>query len=350
MKFYFNYKKWVLYTPLYLVSLIHAQAVILESPSYSIDGQFRALFLKPSSSNMHYAAQATPLPYQSPHWNIYDLQPRYHFGFDLGLRAIIHSCDTNVALNWIHFKSRTCGVHKVPVNTDMVGSFFAIGPDSSVFKKAAGSAVFSFDTANATFGQYIQFGERLQTNIFAGVSFLRIKECFGVTYASENDETVRTIKNPITLTAGGPQIGCDFSYDITCGIYLSGHATASIFIGPATDCTSYSTTSSVLALNDFPSPNNQSIATCKRTLVVPGFEERLGFGYSFDFCKNFTGRFEVGYEARVYLSALQAVNIGSEVTTPPVVPSTIGVYARTFQREVSNFALYGPYIAFDFTY
>src|SRR5690242_20401667 len=50
-----------------------ADAVYLFSPVSTVELGFTALILKPTASNLHYAAEADPLPAPSPHWTIHDI-------------------------------------------------------------------------------------------------------------------------------------------------------------------------------------------------------------------------------------------------------------------------------------
>lgn len=109
----------------------------------------------------------------------------------------------------------------------------------------------------------------------------------------------------------------------------------------------YLSRSPLLQVLNITPPNKQTICTQKRTVLVPALEERVGLAYAFDFYRCYNFKLEVGYQAQIYIGAIQTVDIGSEVVTPPVIPDTIGVYARTFQRNISNFALAGPYVNFD---
>ncbi|MGE5196733.1 MAG: hypothetical protein ACM3JI_05330, partial [Anaerolineae bacterium] len=72
--------------------------VFLTSPNYCFAFQFSALFLQPTSSNLHYVAEALPLPAPTPNWRIYEIHPDYHFGFDVGLNAMFHKTNTNLML------------------------------------------------------------------------------------------------------------------------------------------------------------------------------------------------------------------------------------------------------------
>jgi hypothetical protein len=82
--------------------------------------------------------------------------------------------------------------------------------------------------------------------------------------------------------------------------------------------------------------------------VVPGLEGKLGLAYSVTFSGDYLIDLEVGYESKVFLNALQSTDMGSEVDDVLIVAETSGVYARTFQRTLSNFALAGPYITASF--
>ncbi len=318
--------------------------------------QFRALIQKPSSNNLHYAAQATPLPIQSPNWNIFDLHPDYHFGFDIGARAFLRDCNSHISANWIHFKSNTCAAHDVPVDTDMIGPFFEIGPDALPYKKASGSVKFRFNAAHLTYGQFICWSECFQTNVFVGVNFADIKQCLSSTYQGtdtqgSNPAIMRTISTPSSFIGAGPELGCEFAYALCHGLNLLGRFAGSILMGPTKNCTLYSSESPALIVAGFPTPNNQTTCVENRSQVVPAFEERLGVAYLFPFCECYQIKLEAGYEARVYINALQSVDMGSEVVTPPFpAVDAIGVFARTFHRTLSNFALAGPYVAFEIAF
>jgi len=81
----------------------------------------------------------------------------------------------------------------------------------------------------------------------------------------------------------------------------------------------------------------------KRTIVVPALEGKIGLNYTYDFC-DWLLTLEIGYEAHLYFNALQSVDMGSEVIDLGPNPASVGVFARTFQRNISNFALAGPYL------
>lgn len=320
--------------------------VVTVNPPYTFELGFRALIVKPMASNLHYAAQADPLPLVSPHWIIHDIHPKYHFGFDLEFSFFFHNLDSRLYANYERFHA--CDTACVNVGSEnMVGPFFEIGPDASAYSLAEGRVNFQLDEVNGTYGQNVNFGSRLRTTLFAGVSFARIKENLTFTYSNTDGTITRTIQIPSQFSGAGPQFGIDFIYHIICGLQFTGKATASLLTGKSKNHTCYTSISPFLELFDQPSPNEQSTSVCNRTQVVPVFNERIGAAYAYEFCNHYLIKIEVGYQAQIYLGALQSVDIGSEVVTPPILPDTVGVFARTFQRTISNFALAGPYVTLD---
>lgn len=323
-----------------------SEQVITESPAYHFQTYFSALFLKPSASNMHYAAEAIPLPLPSPNWQIFDVHPGYHFGFDVGFKAFFHRADSALTANWEHFNSSSCSKHNVGTQ-NMVGPFFEIGPDAALYSITNGKVKFSFDEFNIDYGQLVHWGHRLHTNLFCGISFARVKQTATTTFSNEDGTIARTIIVPASFGGAGPRFGADFSYDLIKGLQFNGKTTVAILAGTGKNETSYLSTTTVLYDIGVTPPNVQSVKLCSRTLVVPALFQRIGFAYDFTFCDHYDLKIEAGYQAQIYFQALQTVAIGSEVTTPPVLPDTIGVFARTFQRIISNFALSGAYLTFE---
>lgn len=319
--------------------------VFLSSPSHSFEIEGSALYLQPTGSNLHYAAEAQPLPLVTPQWKIHEVGTDYHFGFDVGIRGLFHHTNSTLALVWEHFHSSDSAKRTVPP-TDMIGPFFEIGPDSSFFMKAHGHAKFDFDQVNLDYGIFINFGSHLETNVYAGVSGARIAQTISSKFSSLDGTTTRSIKVPSSFLGAGPQLGLDFDYRIVDGFHFSGEAAASIFVGRQKNHTKYRSVSPALAGLGFPF-NPQKTTVHKKTQVVPALEGKLGLSYFYTTC-NFMFKIEAGYQAQVYFNAIQSINIGSEVLLPPILPNTTGVYARTFEPEISNFALAGPYLTIDF--
>jgi hypothetical protein len=324
--------------------------VFLDSPVCSVGAEFTALFLKPTGSHHYYAAEAIPLPVETPSWEIYEVNPGYKFGFDVGLAWFFHSLNTTLSTNWTRLHCEESESFTVPLNSDMIGPFFSIGPQSSIFKNAQASSRYHFDEVSLNYGTCVRFGDRLFTNLYAGAAYARIKQTLNSVYSNLAGDVSLAIDTPSTFTGGGPHVGVDFAYRIAGGLHLTGDATFDLFTGRLENHTDYKTTSPLLVGLGYPNPNYQSTTVPNRLDVIPGFEGRLGLAYSVSFGKHYVIDLEAGYETKIYVNAVQSVDMGSEVDTEIAVVNAVGVYARTFQRTVSNFALSGPYatLAFGF--
>ncbi len=288
-----------------------------------------------------------PLPLPTPNWKIHDIDTDYHYGFDLGVSGNFCNAHTNLSIDWEHFNSHD-SAHKTLATSDMIGPFFEIGPDATPYTKAHGHVKFNFDQANLDYGIFIHFGSRLRTNLFGGVGFAQIKQHLSTKFSDPTGTIERTIKNPSKFIGAGPRFGMNFSYKIAKGFKFEGGFAADFFMGNLTNHTSYASTSPALAGLGITPPNKQRTRTSQRSQLVPGLEGNLSFAYTLYCYKHCLFKVAVGYETQIYLNAIQSADMGSEVNTPPITPDTVGVYARTFQRTLSNFALSGPFVNVTF--
>jgi hypothetical protein len=327
--------------------------VTLMSPNYTFEVSFSALVLQPFANNLDYSAEALPFNYGdaqpavSPDWRIREISPEFHFGFDLGIASIFHGANSNLMLNWERYHSpKDSSSHNVSNANDMIGPFFEIGPDASVYKKAKGKTRFHFDEVNLDYGTFVHLGKSLKMNLFAGVGFARIHQSRFTTFSNEDGSVVRTIKVPSKFIGAGPQIGLDFNYRIVCGFQFVGDARASLFVGNFRNHTTYTTNSNTLVTLGDENPNVQRTSVHKKEGMVPGFEGKLGLAYEVDFCRHYMFKIEAGYQAQIYINSIRSVDMGSEValgSVGSIGSADTGVYARTFERTVSDFGLAGPY-------
>jgi hypothetical protein len=320
---------------------------------YALDIEFRGSALKPSANNIYYAVEAFPFnnaiatPVASPRWQVYDLHPKYHFGFELGLRAVSKERGSSLGVNWQHFKSST-GASHTTASTDMIGPFSSIGPDQEGYINGKGCVRFKFDQVNVLFGQGVTFGcaDDLKAELFAGVSYARIQQCLTSTYSNADGTIARSYITPSSFKGAGPELGLNFDYALCGGFNFTGHIASAFYVGNVKNHSEYLSLSPMLVASGNPNPNKQSTTTDKRLQVVPSLEERMGLSYSCaSFCNCYQFTIEVGYEAQVLFNALQSTDFSSGVVGVPPADSEIGLFARTFRRTLGNFALAGPYVA-----
>jgi hypothetical protein len=318
--------------------------VYLSSPSWCFEAFGSALLMQPYGSNLHYAAEAQPLPVQSPNWKIHEIRPDYHWGFDVGIAGLFHCTNSKLSLDWERLHSTDTASRTVSPDSNMIGPMFEIGPDAAPYKKARGKVNFQFDQVNLDYGTFINFGDRLQTNFFGGLSFARIYEKISAKFWNQGSFIIREVKVPSTFWGIGPQIGMDINYKIVKGFHLTGGIVAELLVGPQKNHTDYFSQSPELTDLGFPNPNNQSTKDKKKTQVVPGVEGNIGLAYTVEFWKHCMFNIEAGYDVQVFFNAIQSIDMGSEVDNVDIVTASGGVYARTFLQTLSNFSLAGPYL------
>jgi len=323
--------------------------------TYEIYGQW--LFLQPNGSNIYYAVEAFPYdnaiatPPVSPNWQVFEIDPSYDSGFEVGAQFFFPNNDLYLKFNWewLHtIDKESMQVAPESLGTgNMVGPIFDIGPNSAAYARAKGKAVFQFDAVNSIFGKSLCLGNDLTLRLFTGAGFVRIKEGMLSTYSSTNGITSRTVSASSTFIGGGPQFGADFDFLLGRSVYFTGSTLAALYMGQLQNHTTFKSYSPFLpALFDVANPNIQHTTVPNRTQLVPGFEEKLGFSYMATFCSS-KWTFGLGYQFQIYLNAVQSFDMTAPQVPPslsPAITPDAGVYAVGFQRTLSNFILTGPYV------
>ncbi len=312
------------------------------------------IFLQPNGSSIYYAVEAFPfdtalkVPESSPNWTVFEIDPSYHSGFEVGSRFLFPKNDMSLEVNWERLHTQDSDSMEVsfqPYGTgNMVGPFFDIGPNSAAYKTAKGHAVFHFDAANLILGKTICFTNDLKAHFYAGAGFARIKQSISSTFSNEVESTSRNVYAFSTFTGGGPKFGFDFGYRLCNSFYFTGNSSIALYMGQLKNNTTYTSFSPAIS-----GANVQHTTVPNRTQLIPGFEEKLGFSYAASF-KQCQITFGAGYQFQIYLDAIQSVDMTSPQVLPSLTPGTsvdVGVYAVGFERTLSNFMLTGPYVSMD---
>lgn len=319
--------------------------VTLCCPSYNLEFQCRPLWFRPGYSNLSYAVEVITKPTFTPTWKVHGIHPSYHFGFDLTAAYVFDCRNTMITCNWEHFQSKDTDT--VTVGTDdIIGPLFAIGTDASLYKKAKGRARCRYDLASINYGILLKFCHSLKTHLYVGVASAWIKQSLHSRFSDLKSTIIRSIQTPSRFTGTGPQIGLDLSYNILWGFSLEAQSSAGILIGSVKNHTRFESTSPLLSLVKITPPNKQTTSVHTSTQSIPTAGGRIGFKYGCEFYDS-TVELGFGYESRVFFNAIQSVDISSEILSPPTVPNTINVFARSFQKNLSNFTLSGPYLTFN---
>lgn len=326
-----------------IFSHLHANNWQEEPEEREFDIYIKAIYLQAVSNKLNYAVEAFATPLPSPDWRIYDLQTGYHPAFEVAATGTFRH--GKIMVDWEHFQSEDKDSVKVSSNSYMVGPLFEIGPDGSIFKSVHGKVKFNLDTINLNFYAPFKINSSLELSVYGGIGYVDLSQMTSSYYANNKETITRTVRVPTSFWGIGPQTGLAINYHITDSFSFTGRGKAALFVGNLKSHTKFTTVSPTQKKLDIPDPNIQTTKTDNRTDVVPGFKAQLGLNYSWMLSCNFSVEIEAGYQIEVYLDAIQSDDLSSEVITPPILPNTVGVYARTFRRTVSNFALSGPYLS-----
>ncbi len=318
--------------------------VRVDEPKNCFLGYFTISYVQPSATNMHYAAEALPLPVPTPNWIIHEIKPCLHVAFDVGVTGVINSAQTFVNINWRHlcsFDSDTVTV----AQADMVGPFFTIGPDASAYSFASGKVNHYMQEGRVNYGTPIKVGDKLSAAVYMGVNYAYLSQTLEFAYSNASSEISRNIYTPSTFSGAGPQLGTSLAFHIIDSLDLAMGGSLALLYGCISNSTKYESTSPLLAGLDITPPNTQTTTTPSTNQMIPSFDGQAGFAFNkvFDCCCSLF--VEAGFRAQLFLGAFQSVDMGSEVPIDSVADSTVGVYARTFQKNISNFALAGPYLS-----
>lgn len=325
------------------------QTIACADTCYRFAIQGKALYLRPSSSNLNYAVEVVQFPLTSPSWKIKTIRPDFQWGFEVEIAGIHPDKSSDIVLSWEHLKSKdsTC---KHVASSNRIGPFFEVGPSADLYKKARGKVFFDFDAINLNYGSFLQIGTDWQANVCFGISGAHIRQKLTSKFSNFSETIVRSIKIPSSFIGGGPQLGVNGFYQFNRYLHLTGEMVASLLVGRVKNHTYYKAQTPNLVELDISSPNKQSTSVRHSTQVVPAFKGKLGISSSYAFNSGAELNFETGYQVQIYLNAIQNVDIGSELTAPAVEVNEIGVFARTFHKSVHDFSLSGPYAMLNLTF
>ncbi|MEN9344013.1 MAG: hypothetical protein RLZZ453_800 [Chlamydiota bacterium] len=311
------------------------------------------LAMQPNGSNLYYGAEAIPLapgltmPAASPNWKILEIDPGYHFAFDVGIAVLLDNVGINLSTDWQWIHTHDSDSFNTPTDTNMVGPIFDIGPQSANYKKAKGTATYQFDQVNFDCGKQFVAG-KWHGSVYGGAGFLRIKEGVKSHFSNASTNIARTVNTSSTFIGAGPQIGFDYDYKICNHLFFVGNSILSLFMGQLSDKLTFVSYTPELSDIGNPNPNRQKTSVPNRAQLVPGWDQKLGFSYVLSF-KKAAIAFGLGYQCQIYLNAIQTM----DMTAPQVLPegaafsSDVGVFAVGFERTLSNFILTGPYAGLD---
>lgn len=329
-------------------------------PSFAGGFEFTlgAIYMTPDSSNLDYLGinrgQTVPLTTVNDRVD-YGVNPSYDWGFLLGVGYVFPGTSNDVKLDWMYyhndFKSTE---YLVGVGQTMV--FIPGGPPAAVDSldgnevlRATGKVDYRFDAVDLTFGQYLNFGSRLQTRLFAGLRYMRLDDDLSTGYAVLADRG--TITGPINNTyvngtvnssfnGLGPLVGIKADYYLGAGWSLSGGIDGALLVGNlglnASSHTAIFTNTIFTEPFELSSATDANYAFDNQNVIAPGFDAKFGLDYKYQFNNGTLLGFELGYQVTKYIDVVAQVDRNDG-----------GIPFERLDVDVTNFRLAGPYLTMN---
>jgi hypothetical protein len=296
------------------------------------------LYLQPGAGDLEYATLVSPFPLPTPNWSNQSLNPSFSPAFRFGL-TYIPTESNDLQLNWTHLMNTSANASVVGAPGQMVGPPFQIGPTASVYQIGRGNVSFAYDSVNLDAGHTFCPDCPFQLRVFGGAEFARINQDLTGTFQSLDGLTSASNTTSSLFAGAGPRLGMKGLYAMG-NFQFFGEMAGAGLIGTTQSRINFSATST--ALPGLAQPNNQSLTSPNRTQVVPSFDARLGTAYTFSPSNGGQLKIEVGYQAAVYMNAVNHYAL-TQVSIPPA-PASVGVFLATAQHLQSNFTTHGPYL------
>lgn len=304
---------------------------------------FSLLYLQPGSGNLEYGTLVYPLPAASPHWENQALEPGFSPAFDVGFSYRLAESANDIRVNWTHLDTETTTASFVAGPTQFAGPPYQIGPDASTYNLGSGSVNYEYDAVNLDFGHRVSFGGPAQIRLFAGLQYASISQTLAAAFQSFDRAYYIDNATLSTFNGIGPRLGMEL--DFTHGNFdLLGELAVSTLIGNMQSRLDFSSVDP----NFSGLPNAQSLTSPDAIQVIPALQTKIGAGYTFGGRDSGRLRIEGGYQAAVYMNAINEYAI-SDVVLPAGVQQ-LGIFLRTQDHQQSNFTAHGPYLSATWTF
>lgn len=307
-----------------------------------------ALWLAPGASNLNYVINNKALPVQSPSWTEQELNPGYSAAFAVGARYIFPNSGSDIRIDWTHLNTSDSKSLVAANNQYFLGPDFQIGPDGIPIRQASGNAKFRYDIINLDGGQFVNLGPYVAMRFFGGLSGGSLREQVSATYSG--NVNTGSFPGPFSMSQKvssdfygvGPRIGMDAIYNINQMFSILGEGAISALIGRTDSKTNYTGSAVQLATTFGQAVNSQFIKDQNLNHVVPGLDAKLGVKYQQCFDHVGTVSVTAGYQAAVYMNAINQYLPGTLVTNQPMQSG--GIFVMTMDHTLSNYSVQGPYL------
>lgn len=322
------------------------------------------LFLQASNSNPIYATVTHPYPDLSPHWDNRAIDNDFNPAFNVAVRYLLEG-GGDVRLGWTHLNSfddgstvstfplpEAAGIPPANLSpaTQSLNPPYLVGPPLP-FSIAEGVMHTAYDAVDLEAGPTFSSGSwRLRA--FAGAQYAHIGQRLSTHFRTSSGAfSFRDVADSV-FHGAGPRGGLDVSC-VAGNFELLGGFAAMALIGRRESSIEFLSSSPQSLAAGIPL-NVQALTSPSTTQVVPGIDARLGAGYSFPVGSFGVLRCEAGYQAAVYISAVNQYTL-TEVENPSapiaqMVEGTAATFLRTAAETQHDFLVHGVYMKFSFQF
>ena len=303
-----------------------------------------ALYLQPSVPNGSYFTSVTnPVtPAGAPtvtNFNISNVDPNYHWGFDVTAGYRIPCTGNDITATWTHLSQNSDSDSLLNPNFRVVND----GVTTVFNQSATGSLEFKYDAVDLDVGQRVNFGDYFQFRTFAGVRWAQVEEDKSIDTALVETATGTTpvtpfIANTVHRTDDskfngfGPQVGFDGRYCLGYGFGVDANLTTSLLIGKD-DNSFRDVNTNFASTGAFTTGAILNVDEDSKTRVVPAIDASLGLDYTYNFnnCDRSNLVVQAGWKVINYWNVVHNISDAS------------ANFAGTFTNNGSNVAFQGPY-------
>ncbi|MGX6642648.1 Lpg1974 family pore-forming outer membrane protein [Legionella pneumophila] len=307
-----------------------------------------AFYLQPGANNLGWGVITTVLPIPSPNWQVVTFNPDYQVGFNLGGRYVFANSGSDLQLNWSHLRTNDTDNVFVNPSSQWISPFSQTGtpptPSGQItgvalLKLAHASLDFSYDAVSLDVGKFINFGSKLQTRLFTGLSSAWIKEELISTFRGFS-LPILSLNNTSTYKGVGPRLGFNNSYNISHGLNLVGQLAGSVLYGRMQPAQYQFTGTSQQLIIAGIFVNREGLANPSVNQLVPALDAKIGLSYLYSLKQNWDLNFEAGYMGALYFNPLSSY----ETNTNVIALDTGSLSTSSAKHTQSNFSVGGPYI------
>ncbi len=339
-------------------------------PSFAGGFEFTlgAIYMTPDTSNLDYLGTVESelgSPNSVNSRIDYSVNPNYNWGFLLGLGYVFPGTSNDVKVDWMYFhndfKSSEFVVGEDTGVAFKPGGVFDMGSENLLF--AQGNVNYKFDAVDLTFGQYLNFGSRLQTRLFTGLRYMRLDDDLSTDYAIVTNrsffDTGSVSNNFVTgevdssFNGLGPMVGIKADLYLGGGFSMSGGFDSALLVGnlglSASADTATFTQSGTTAPFRLTTANNINYGFDSQQVIAPGFDAKFGLNYKYQFNNGTLLGIELGYQVTKYIDVVAQIG-GADESVEEFTDASATMVLQGFDHrsvDVTNFRLAGPYLTFN---